>query len=115
MKVRKPICLFVNHLRNRTKLFQTPYTIITCDELPDHIEDGLIYISENGKHEIYLGIQCPCKCGDIIDLNLVSDRRPCWIINWRLFGTISVQPSIWRKWKCKSHFYIVKNQIKWCK
>jgi hypothetical protein len=74
--------------------------------IPDQIEEGVLYISVDYKIGIH---KCPCGCGN----EVVTPISPT---DWQLFyngDSISLYPSIgnWN-FKCRSHYWIVENQIK---
>lgn len=58
-------------------------------------------------------LECPCRCGERIDVNLMRARRPVW----RLLaehGKVTLQPSLWVPAdKCGSHFWVRDNRIIW--
>lgn len=114
MMIKRDICFLVNHLRQSIKWFHTDYRLIFCEDLPDEVQKGEIYIAGDKDHEWYVGMQCPCGCGEVIELSLIPHRRPRWTICWDLLGTISINPSIWRTNHCRSHFYLTKGHVRWC-
>jgi hypothetical protein len=60
----------------------------------------------------WLRFICPCRCGEVIALNLMGSYYPRWEIILHSNGTLSVTPSVDSK-KCNSHFWIRRNQIEW--
>ncbi len=73
--------------------------------VPDHIEDGILYVSLTYCTAIHL---CPCGCGN----EVVTPLSPT---DWKLTfdgRTISLSPSIgnWN-FKCQSHYWIKRNEI----
>ncbi|WP_436231260.1 DUF6527 family protein [Caballeronia sp. LjRoot29] len=57
---------------------------------------------------------CPCGCGEVIELNLLKQARPCWSAEEHPDGTISLVPSVWRQRGCRSHFFLRRGGIEWC-
>ena len=83
-------------------------------EFPKVINNNNVYIECNLGHNEYwyAKFKCPCGCGDVLTLNLMGEDPPYWTL---IEGNrYSFTPSIRRKLKCKSHFWIVNSQIKWC-
>ena len=73
--------------------------------VPDHIEDGILYVSLTYCTAIHL---CPCGCGN----EVVTPISPT---DWELIfdgKTISLSPSI-GNWslKCQSHYWVKRNEI----
>lgn len=58
-------------------------------------------------------LQCPCGCGERIDINLMKARRPHWSVTVQA-GLVTVDPSIWVPAnRCGSHFWLDRNRILW--
>lgn len=73
--------------------------------IPDHIEDGILYISVQYCTAIH---KCVCGCGN----EVVTPLSPT---DWKLTfdgKTVSLYPSIgnWN-FDCKSHYWIKKSKI----
>lgn len=83
-------------------------------EFPKEIKTNNVYIECDLRHNEfwYAKFKCPCGCGDILTLNLMNEDPP----NWKLINNngFSLSPSIRRKVKCESHFWIINSKIKWC-
>ncbi|WP_313004217.1 DUF6527 family protein [Chryseobacterium gleum] len=98
--------------------FEKRFKILFLNEFPKKLKDKTIYIEgdiKNGDYW-YSKFFCPCGCGDILTLNLMNDTPPSWNLNLDSNSShFSFHPSIRRKIKCKSHFWIIKSQIVWCK
>ncbi|SDF44278.1 hypothetical protein SAMN05216464_11831 [Mucilaginibacter pineti] len=75
--------------------------------MPKEIEDGVLYISMEYATAIH---RCACGCGS----KVVTPLSPKdWKLNFN-GESISLSPSIgnWN-FDCKSHYWIVNNNIKW--
>jgi hypothetical protein len=77
------------------------------DAIPEHLEYGMLYISGSRRTAIHL---CVCGCGN----EVVTPISPT---DWQLKfdgETVSLSPSIglW-EFKCRSHYWIIKSQIRW--
>jgi hypothetical protein len=75
--------------------------------IPEHIEDGIIYISTDYATAIH---KCCCGCGN----EVVMPFSPT---DWKLIfdgETISLYPSIgnW-SFACQSHYFITNNTVEW--
>lgn len=60
-------------------------------------------------------LECPCGCGETIELPLSSRAKPSWRITSGPEGTPSLHPSIWRTGGCKSHFWLTDGQVRFVK
>lgn len=75
--------------------------------IPDDVEDGILYVSEEYKTAIH---KCCCGCGE----EVVTPLSP---VDWQLSrhgNSVSMSPSIgnWN-YACQSHYWIVNNRIEW--
>lgn len=75
--------------------------------VPEHIEEGKLYISEEYKTAIH---KCCCGCGE----EVVTPFSPA---DWRLvkgLKGVSLYPSIgnWN-YRCQSHYFIRENKVLW--
>ncbi|WP_236819161.1 DUF6527 family protein [Alicyclobacillus ferrooxydans] len=58
---------------------------------------------------------CPCGCGEVLHMSLHPDGRPRWELTRHPDGTVSLSPSVWRKVGCRSHFFLERGRVRWCK
>ena len=91
------------------------YTTKQAEDIPDKILKNKFYLI--GKDTfVWCGVMlCPCGCQEVIHLNLLPKGRPKWVYQLEKDGTISIHPSIWRTTGCRSHFFLKKGKINWCK
>lgn len=88
---------------------QRTITPVFVDFIPDHVEQGKLYISEAYHTAIH---KCCCGCGE----EVVTPLSP---VDWQLTklkNGVSLTPSIgnW-KYRCKSHYIIRDNKIIWAR
>lgn len=85
------------------------------DDLPleNEIEDNKIYIVGENGYEWQGAFNCPCGCGDLIQLNLLEGGENIWRIASRNSKKISITPSINRTMGCKSHFTVTNGKVRW--
>ena len=57
--------------------------------------------------------QCPCGCGEAIQLSLMDDDRPRWTASVSTTGRVTLRPSINRTRGCRSHFFVRSGRIEW--
>jgi hypothetical protein len=102
--VRRVLHLWIyrNHLRS-----------IVVDELPDSLQQRRLYIigSDAPWAAAFL---CPCGCGQVIHLSLLSDDSPSWSVSFNRDGLPTLFPSVWRTKGCRSHFFLKQGSIVWC-
>jgi len=107
MKFSKKLISFFN--RDDTNL-RVDYEF--SSDIPETVVNERLYIVGEKRFYWCIVFKCPCKCGELITLNLLSEAKPRWrfSIKW---GKLSIYPSIWRHVGCKSHFHIYKNSVHW--
>lgn len=87
------------------------YTFV--DDVPEIINSGTIYIVGN-KGFYWQGVMlCPCGCKEQLYINFIEDQYPCWTYEILKRRRITLQPSLWRKTGCKSHFFVREGRIVW--
>lgn len=80
-------------------------------ELPQELQGALYVVG--GEMPKWAILQCPCGCGDTIDVNLMKSRRPVWQMSIAN-GKPTFHPSLWApKEKCGAHFWIRDGKIVW--
>lgn len=87
-------------------------TPVFCENIPQDIEHGKIYISREYEVSAHL---CACGCGNKTVLPCLENEDS---FHWSLTekdGQVSFRPSI-GNWQlpCQAHYYITENKIVWC-
>lgn len=89
------------------------YRYLRVDEFPEKMEKHRLYVAGENGFIWAAAMLCPCGCGDVIELNLLSGVRPCWTVREDSNGYPSVMPSVWRRQGCGSHFILHRGRIEW--
>lgn len=89
-------------------------TVKVNDNLPTRMESNVLYIVVEDDYEEQAVMVCPCGCGNILQMNLLPDERPCWYVTIHEDKTASLHPSVWRKKGCCSHFWFKHGKVNWC-
>jgi hypothetical protein len=89
------------------------YSALHVADLPDKLEKGRVYVVGENGHHWSAGLKCPGGCGNVLEINLVPDMRPLWHFVENPDGTITIEPSIWRKRDCECHFRITNGRVRW--
>jgi hypothetical protein len=91
-----------------------PFRSARVEELPDKLQKAIIYLAGEGENLWAAAMICPCGCGEVIELNLLKQARPCWSAVEHSDGTVTLAPSVWRQKGCRSHFIVRHGEIVWC-
>jgi hypothetical protein len=94
----------------KPKLFHA----IRVEEFPDRLERAKVYLAGENDNLWAAAMICPCGCGEVIELNLLRQARPCWSVQEHSDKTITLAPSVWRQKGCRSHFILRHGRIVWC-
>ncbi len=107
---------FLHDAHNRLQrwLFPPYRTRIVEDTLPKRLERRTLYIVQDDGFLEQAAMLCPCRCGQILQMNLLPDERPCWQFTQHADGTATLHPSVWRKKDCGSHFLFRRGRVQWC-
>lgn len=100
-------------VKNRLRGTPVPFKTIYLDELPDELERDVVYLIGEKGFLWSAALLCPCKCGAVIQLNLLPDAEPCWRVNEHGDSTVSLAPSVWSRRGCGSHYFVRHGTIKW--
>jgi hypothetical protein len=92
-----------------------PYRTVDVEEhLPPVLAKRILYLVSEDGYEEQVAMLCPCGCRQVLHMNLLPDERPCWRVTRHSDGTASLDPSVWRKKDCHSHFWFERGRIHWC-
>jgi hypothetical protein len=93
-----------------------PYrTKFVEDLLPSKLRARTLYVVQEDGFQEQAAMECPCGCGRILHMNLLSDERPCWTLTVHKDETATLEPSVWRKKDCGSHFWFRRGRVIWCR
>lgn len=102
-------------LERLTSWWQGDIRVISAegDTLPSIIPTGkMVHLRDNGL-SWSVGFLCPCGCGDVIELLLLQSIDPHWKLTADNLSRPTLQPSVWKKDGCKSHFWLKKGRVIW--
>jgi hypothetical protein len=91
-----------------------PLKTLRAEEMPERLDPKAVYILGEREHVWFVAMVCPCGCKATLQMSLLPDAKPRWRLVEHDDGTISLQPSVWRKVGCRSHFYLRRGLIQWC-
>lgn len=98
------------------RCFFPPYrTVVANDWLPAELARRTVYIVREDGFNEQVALLCPCGCGQVLQMNLLPDERPCWCLKRNADGTVTLNPSVWRTKDCRSHFWLRNGRIRWCR
>lgn len=96
--------------RRKPKLFH----YVRVEDIPDRLIPANVYLAGEDNNLWAAAMLCPCGCKDVIELNLMTQARPCWKVQQHPDRTVSLAPSVWRQKGCGSHFFVRHGRIDWC-
>lgn len=94
--------------------FSSGYRIVVEEDTPDMVGDRTLYLVGKQKKFWLAVMKCPCGCGDVINLSMSANARPCWRHSIRN-GKPTLSPSIHRTAGCRSHFFLKDGRVIWCR
>src|SRR5581483_527159 len=69
-------------------------------------------VEEKAGRPVWLSIICPCRCGTILRVNLMTTQTPVWTIDVDERERLTVSPSLDAS-TCASHFWIRDGRVDW--
>lgn len=90
------------------------YKLKVEGDVPDRTEARTVHlVGENGSYWLAV-MECPCGCGQSIQLPLSGDDGPRWSVS----GTPrapTLTPSVHRMTGCRSHYILRRGKVIWCR
>lgn len=87
--------------------------VSSMNDVPEALSKDIFVVRRAGLDR-WIVLTCPCGCGQRLDVNLMTNRRPYWRLRYHRGPTISLLPSLWvSDERCGSHFWIVRNRVVW--
>jgi len=113
--MRNPVSIIWNALRSAYLRFRyrDRHRHVAVDELPDAPQEGQLYLI-GGTTPWAAAMVCPCGCGTVIQLSLLTNESPSWSVTFDRAGLPTLSPSVWRTQGCRSHFFLRCGSIVWC-
>ena len=90
-----------------------PLTTVRLEDPPEILQPRTAYLLGEGEHIWSVAMLCPCGCGAQIQLSTVGSR-PRWSVGIENDGSVTLNPSVWRKSGCRSHFFLRRGIVQWC-
>lgn len=88
--------------------------IVNSDTPPETLETRDLYLAREDGEDWAVAMRCPCGCGDQLELLLIEEASPHWMLKNTSTNFPTLHPSVWRKTGCKSHFWVRNGRIIWC-
>lgn len=92
-----------------------PLRTVYLEELPESPDPKAVYVLGEGEQHWFVSLLCPCGCGAMLQMSLMPRDKPHWRLSMHDDETISIHPSVWRHVGCKSHFFLRRGLIDWCR
>src|SRR5689334_664379 len=94
-------------------LYRDRLRSIGVEELPETPKGRSLYLI--GNHNPWsVAFLCPCGCGELIQLSLLTCDSPSWSVTFDRDGFATLSPSVWRTKGCRSHFFLRQGTVVLC-
>lgn len=92
------------------------YTVIVAADHPDEstLKPGYIYVVTSGGHLKWAYFLCPADPTEVIQLSLMTNRRPNWQLTSDWADRPTIHPSVWQTAGSYAHFWIRGGHVEWC-
>ncbi len=87
---------------------------ITDHPQPSDMVIGVIYVVGGPGYVKWAYFRCPADHDEIIQLSLMTKRRPSWSISNSWLGIPTVHPSVRQLDGSYAHFWIKDGKVNWC-
>lgn len=110
---------FALHIWNRLLIIfnkvDYSYTLVAARPNVNEIPPKVIVVVGHKNFPKWVLMQCPCGCKDLLTLSLMKKFDPFWSYEADNWNRITLSPSVWKNDGCRSHFFIKKGKLIWCK
>lgn len=93
------------------KYFGKIHIVENVSEVPDEPRRDFFVVRREDK-DLWAIFMCPCDQTHLLRINLSHQKWPFWKCTIKR-GNISLSPSVWLDYGCKSHFWIHESRIYW--
>ncbi|MER8822711.1 DUF6527 family protein [Mesorhizobium sp. M0991] len=92
------------------------FTVLIVSDHPDEsaMKPGRVYVVTSGGHMKWAYFLCPADPMEVIQLSLMTSRRPHWRLTRDWADRPTIQPSVWQMAGSHAHFWIRGGQVDWC-
>jgi hypothetical protein len=87
--------------------------VVNGDSLPDLLPRRDLVVVRDGHEDWSVGMRCPCGCGQRVELALIPEADPKWQLMVDREARPTLQPSVWLRDGCRSHFYVRSGKVVW--
>lgn len=100
------------HLVRRRHRYDSVRFVTSMSDVPEQL-GATLYVVGSRPHWKWVVLDCPCRSGHRVSVNLMPTRYPYWKLT-ESAGTISLKPSLWLT-DCpdEGHFWLVRNRVRW--
>lgn len=84
------------------------------EDAPMHPKARTLYVVTEDEEPWSAAMLCPCGCGETLEMNLLADERPVWLLNVHKDGSSTLSPSVNRLKGCRAHFWFRGGRVYWC-
>ncbi len=81
--------------------------------LPKKLPRRNLVLLRDAGEDWSVGMQCPCGCGQPIELALISEAKPHWKLRLEANDIPTITPSVWLQKGCRSHFFVWQGRVIW--
>jgi hypothetical protein len=115
--IHDQIKTFVRNILVATRLIEQPdYVVQLVEEHPldDEIAPGVLYVVGGKEYQKWAYFRCPTNSGEIIQLSLMKNRRPCWSVKADWMQRATVHPSVRQTAGSFAHFWVKGGKVNLC-
>ena len=88
--------------------------VVTDHPAPASLKPGCIYVVRVQGYQKWAYFRCPADQHEVIQLSLMSNRRPNWEIKLDWLGRPTLDPSVRQLDGSFAHFWVKNGRVEWC-
>ena len=80
----------------------------------EDVAPGWVYVVGGPGYQKWAYFRCPTGSGEIIQLSLMPNRRPRWLVSVDWLNRPTIHPSVRQLEGSYAHFWMRRGTIDWC-
>lgn len=87
--------------------------LVDGDQAPASFPSRGLVLLRDGGEDWSVMMNCPCGCGQRIELPLLEEAMPRWSLRIDGRQRPTLHPSVWLREGCRSHFLVRAGKVIW--
>ena len=87
--------------------------VVEGGDLPGKLPRRDLVLLRESSEDWSVAMRCPCGCGQKVELALMPEAQPRWILRVGPDRSPTLEPSVWLRDGCRSHYFVRRGKVQW--